>query len=114
MKILANTTTLPPFIQFPKFLMKEDRLTEFEKIVYCLLLDKVRLSMNWNKNLDENGNVFCIYPIRNIAEDSKKSETTVKNAVNTLKKAGYLKTIRQGLNKPNKIYVLIPDDVAEN
>lgn len=114
MKILTATTTLPSFIQFPKFLMKEDGLTEFEKIVYCLLLDKVRLSMLWNNNIDENGNVFCIYPIKQLSTDLKKSETTIKNAVNTLKKAGYLKTIRQGLNKPNKIYVLIPDDVAEN
>ena len=110
MKFLTSTTILPPYYQLPKFLLKEDRLNEVEKIIYCLLLDKVRLSMNWNKNLDENGNVFCFYPIKNIAKDAQKGETSVKNAIKTLKDLGYIQTVRQGLNKPNKIYVLIPDE----
>ncbi len=60
-------TKLPPFLPFPRFLLKAD-LSMTAKIVYALLIDRMTLSQK-NGWADEDGHSFIIYPVEQIAED---------------------------------------------
>ena len=80
------------------------------KLLYGLLLSRTQLSQRsgW---ADENGSVYVIYPIRQMADDLSRSERTVKNALNELENAGLITRIRQGWNQANRIFLQIPDRV---
>ena len=109
-QFLKCDSYLPPYMAYPKFLMKVD-ISETAKLVYMLLLDRARLSMkneDWQDNL---GRVFVLYTIPNLAKDIGKGETTVKKALNQLFKQGLILKQSLGPGQPNKIYVKIP---AEN
>lgn len=74
---------IPPYMAYPKFLLKVD-ISETAKLVYILLLDRVRVSMKnetWQDQLDR---VFVLYTIPALAKDIGKGETTVKKALNQL------------------------------
>lgn len=60
---------------------------------------------------DENGSVYVIYPIRQMADDLNRSERTVKNALNELENAGLLLRVRQGWNRANRLFLQVPDEV---
>lgn len=80
------------------------------KMLYGLLLSRTQLSQKsgW---VSEDGNVYVIYPIRQLTNDLNRSEKTVKNALNELKNAELLSRVRQGWNKANRIYLQFPDMV---
>ena len=80
------------------------------KLLYGLLLSRTQLSQRsgW---ADENGSVYVIYPIRQMADDLNRSERTVKNALNELENAGLLTRVRQGLTKAKRLLLQIPDGV---
>lgn len=102
-------TTLPQFMPFPKFLM-ELNINDTAKIVYILLLDRSRLSQINNGWLDENGNVFIYYTIENLAKELRRSDMTVKTALQTLEQEELIRRVRQGVGRPNRIYVRILAD----
>ena len=97
---------LPPYMAYPKFLLKVD-ISETAKLVYMLLLDRARLSMKNKEWQDEQGRVFVLYTIPNLAKDIGKGETTVKKALNQLLKQGLILKQSLGPGQPNKIYVKI-------
>ena len=80
------------------------------KLLYGLLLSRTQLSQRsgW---ADENGSVYVIYPIRQMADDLSRSERTVKNALNELENAGLLLRVRQGWNRANRLFLQVPDEV---
>ena len=80
------------------------------KLLYVLLLSRTQLSQRsgW---ADENGSVYAIYPIRQMADDLNRSERTVKNALNELENAGLLLRVRQGWNRANRLFLQVPDEV---
>ena len=80
------------------------------KLLYGLLLSRTQLSQRsgW---ADENGSVYVIYPIRQMADDLNRSERTVKNALNELENAGLLLRVRQGWNRANRLFLQVPDEV---
>lgn len=80
------------------------------KLLYGLLLSRTQLSQRsgW---ADENGSVYVIYPIRQMADDMNRSERTVKNALNELENAGLLLRVRQGWNRANRLFLQVPDEV---
>ena len=55
--------------------------------------------------VSEDGNVYVIYTIRQMANDLNRSERTVKAALAELENAGLITRIRQGL-EPGKPYFL--------
>ena len=97
---------LPPYMAYPKFLLKLN-ISETAKLVYMLLLDRARLSMKNKEWQDEQGRVFVLYTIPNLAKDIGKGETTVKKALNQLLKQGLILKQSLGPGQPNKIYVKI-------
>ena len=105
-QFLKCDSYVPPYMAYPKFLLKVD-ISETAKLVYMLLLDRARLSMKNRDWQDEQGRVFVLYTIPNLAKDIGKGETTVKKALNQLVKQGLILKQSLGPGQPNKIYVKI-------
>ena len=105
-QFLKCDSYLPPYMAYPKFLLKVD-ISETAKLVYILLLDRARLSMKNKDWQDESGRVFVLYTIPNLAKDIGRGETTVKKALNQLVQQGLICKQSLGPGQPNKIYVKI-------
>ena len=54
--------------------------------------------------------MYFIYPIHQMATDMNKSETTIKEAMKELVKAQLLEKIPEGRGRPNRLYILFPDE----
>jgi hypothetical protein len=96
------------FLQMPKAFFKDPdfkKLSASAKILYSLLLERTGLSIqnNWH---DEEGRVYVIYTIDEIMEDLNCWKDKAIKSMKELKELGLIKTIRQGLTKPNIIYVM--------
>ena len=80
------------------------------KLLYGLLLNRTMLSQKsgW---VSEDGNVYVIYTIKQMADDLDRSERTAKTALRELENAGLITRVRQGWNQANRIFLQIPDRV---
>ena len=87
-------TRLPAYLPYPRFLLKME-ISQTAKLLYSLLLDRSTLSQK-NKWLDDEGRIYIIYPIAEIAEILDKGSTTIKGALNELDTAGLLERERGG------------------
>lgn len=99
------------FYQLPKFLVHDEqfkRLSGDAKILYSIMRDRHELSIknNW---VDDEGYVYIIYSRDSMMEDLGISDKTATKYMKELKKYGLIDEVRQGLNKPNIIYVLTLD-----
>ena len=94
------------FYQMPKFLFegKFRKLSNDARVLYSLLRDRHDLSLvnNW---VNEKGEVYLIYTRENMAEMLGCSIPTARKAINQLTEYGLIEEERQGLNKPNLIYL---------
>lgn len=95
------------FYQLPKELFVNESYKELSlnaKVIYSMLLDRKELSRknNW---VDEFGQIFLLFTRENIMEILNISKPTAVKAFKELTKASLIIEERQGLNKPNKIYV---------
>ena len=99
-------THLPPYLPYPRFLLKME-ITQTAKLLYALLLDRTTLSQK-NGWQDEYGRTYIIFPITAIADALDKSTSTVKEALNELGRAGLLERRRQGFSTANRLYVKLP------
>ena len=97
------------FLQVPLQLLFEPafKALDFGSIIlYSLILRRINLSAeNYKDFSDDNGNLYIIYTIDQICEHLNCSNKTAINALNKLEKVGLIKKARQGLTKPNIIYV---------
>ena len=108
MHYLTEATHLPPFMVFPRFLLKCN-LSETTKLLYILLLDRARVSMKTAQWQDAEGHVYLHYTIRELADDLSKSEMTIKNALAALERARLIERRRQRNQRVNCIYVLLAE-----
>ena len=102
------------FYRIPKVLFTEARFSVIAveaKVLYGLLLDRMSLSLR-NGWLDEMGRVYIVYTV----EEMKSAlgcavQKTAKLLAELEDKAGLIERKRQGLGRPNIIYVknFIPD-----
>lgn len=95
------------FYQLPKELFVNEKykhLNSDAKLLYALLLDRKELSRknNW---VDEDNQVYLLYSRDNIAEMLGISRPTASKAFKQLVQADLIIEERQGLTKPNKIFV---------
>ena len=102
-------TALPPFIPLPRFVMAGD-YTLNAKMLYGLLFNRTMLSQK-NGWVSEEGYVYIIYTIKQMADDLGRSERTVKSALRELENAGLLTRTHQGVKKANMLFLKIPDGV---
>lgn len=100
-------TVLPPFIPLPHFIIAGEYSVN-AKLLYGLLLGRTQLSQHegW---VSEEGNVFIIYSVRQMAKALNRNERTIRSALLELEQAGLLARVRQGLTKANRLYLLLPD-----
>lgn len=97
------------FYQMPKFLFEGEfkKLSNDAKVLYTLLKDRHELSLQrgW---VNSKGEVYLIYTREDMADMLGCSLKKVWKTVNELKDYGLIEEERQGLNKPNLIYLTIP------
>ena len=93
----------------PRFILRGEYSIN-AKLLYALLLGRTQLSQKsgW---VSEDGDVYVIYTIRQMANDLNRSERTVKAALAELENAGLITRIRQGWNRANRIFLQLPDEV---
>ncbi len=96
------------FYRIPKVLFTNDRfkyLSAEAKTLYGILLDRVPLSVK-NGWIDDEGRVYIICTIEEIMEDMNCGNKKAGQLLTELEeKAGLIERKRQGLGKPNLIYV---------
>lgn len=103
---LTSESQLVPYMAFPRFLM-DAKVNETARIVYVLLLDRARLSMKNEGWRDQDGHIFIIYPISDLAKDLQKSEMTIKNSLSALEDAGLIRRSRGKPGCPSRTYVKV-------
>ena len=104
---LRPDSALPRYLMLPRFLLGAE-LPDGAKLLYALLLDRARLSMQNEGWTDARGRVFLIYTIRDLSAAMRRSESAVKVALRALEAAGLIRRERQGLGKANRLYLLTP------
>ena len=112
---LIDEKQIGGYMVYPCFLMEMD-LSCFDKLVYVLLLNRYRLSLqpkNRKRFSDINGRVFIVYPVASLAADLGKSESTIKNALRSLRRKKLIESFQMGMNEPNRIYIKIPSLPAD-
>ena len=96
------------FFRIPKALISDKRFKNMStdaKLLYGLMLDRMGLSIK-NKWLDEENRVYIIYTVEDIIIDLGCARQKVSKLLEELDLAfGLIERKRQGLGKPNIIYV---------
>lgn len=96
------------FYRIPKALFSNpvfDDLSTDAKLLYGLLLDRMGLSMK-NHWMDEQGRVFIYYTVESIMRDLHcANQKAAKLLAELEKKHGLIERKKQGLGKPDIIYV---------
>lgn len=102
-EFMTADTSLPPSMPLPEAVLQLP-ISSTAKIMYARMLDAVMT----DGLEDVNGILFIRFPIMELSEVLSKSHMTVKRSLKELEEAGLIMRVRQGIGKPNKIYVLIP------
>ena len=98
------------FYQIARLLIKDKRfkrLSSDAKLLYGLMLDRMSLSMK-NGWLDAENRVYIHYTIENIMEDldcAKATAVKIMSELDSKKGIGVIEKKRQGLGRPDIIYV---------
>ena len=96
------------FVRIPKLLLQHEsyqRISSEAKLLYSLLLDRVGLSHK-NGWRDKQNRIYIIYPIAEVMEEMNCGKNKAVQLLDELEqKAGLIERKRQGLGKPNLIYV---------
>lgn len=95
------------FFRVPKVLFESDfykKMSSDSKLLYAILKDRFDLSLknNW---IDDDGNIYFIFTVAEIGEMLGCGKDKVIKLKRELKKYDLLEEVRQGLNKPNLIYL---------
>ena len=95
------------FIRVPKLLLQHEayqRISSEAKLLYSLLLDRVGLSHK-NGWKDKENRIYIIYPIAEVMEEMNCGKNKAVQLLDELEQKGLVERKRQGLGKPNLIYV---------
>lgn len=110
MKENTNRLNDFPFIRFPAALVKLPcfkSLSADAKLLYALIIDRFNLSIA-NKWKDENGTPYVYFSIDSVMESVGCAKAKAVKLMDTLEDWGLIRRAKQGLGKPNRIYVLDP------
>ena len=106
----GNETEQFSFYRIPKMLFKENLFKDVSaeaKVLYGLMLDRTGLSAK-NRWLDEENRVYIIYTVAEIMDDlncGNQKAAKLLSELDTVNGIGLIERKRQGLGKPNIIYV---------
>jgi len=96
------------FFSIPKALIADERykpLSSDAKVLYGLMLDRMGLSVK-NGWLDEDNRVFIYYPLERACSDLNRSKNKLTALFKELVSIGLIVKKRQGLGKPDMVYVM--------
>lgn len=104
---LAQVNNGERFFRLPKLLFESElykKMSAESKLLYAILKDRFELSVknNW---IDADGNIYFIFTVEEIGEMLGCGKDKVIKLKKELKKYDLLEEVRQGLNKPNLIYL---------
>ena len=74
------------------------------KVLYALLRDRMKLSER-NQWADDNGEIFLLFTQEEIQSVLQISHPTCVKAMKQLQAYGLIDVIRQGVQRPNKVYI---------
>ena len=104
----SNETLEHKYYQIPQELFVNEKyknkLNSDSKILYAFLLDRLSLSQK-NHWIDEDNNVYLIFTREEVQEKLNLSDKTVTKSFKILMEVNLIQEKRQGLGKPNLIYV---------
>ena len=95
------------FYMIPQVLFKDEKFAKLStdaKVLYGLFLNRVSLSKK-NHWIDELGRVYVYYTLDNIQEDLHCANQKAMKLLKELESYGLIERIKQGLCKPDRIYV---------
>ena len=95
------------FLQVPKLLLEEPEfktLSGDAKLLYSLMLERGYLS-RINGWYDERGHPFIFFTIEEVMKSLSIGRSKAIGLLSDLEKSGLILRVRQGLGKPNRIYV---------
>lgn len=95
------------FYMIPQILFKDEKFAKLStdaKVLYGLFLNRVSLSKK-NHWIDDQGRVYVYYTLENIQEDLHCANQKAMKLLKELESYGLIERIKQGLCKPDKIYV---------
>ena len=95
------------FFRIPKVLFSDPLYKDLStgaKILYSLMLDRVVLS-TLNEWKDKRGRVFVYFTIKEIMREIECCRQTAVNLLDELEKADLIERKKQGMGRPNRIYV---------
>ena len=109
-KISASEFETLRFYQLPKFLFEDEYFSKMPteaKVMYALLKDRFELSRlnNW---VDSENNIYLLYTNKQLCAILNYAEPKIIKLKKELEKYNLIINERQGLNKPNRIYLLEP------
>ena len=94
------------FYQLPQWLFDPEYkdMSLRAKVVYALIFDRRSLSLenNW---YDKNGDVYMYFTNQQMMKKLNCSEKTIISSKKELEKYGLIKEVRQGVNRPNRLYI---------
>ena len=94
------------FYQLPQWLFDPEYkdMSLRAKVVYALIFDRRSLSLE-NKWYDKNGDVYMYFTNQQMMDKLNCSEKTIISSKKELEKYGLIKEVRQGVNRPNRLYI---------
>ncbi|MBQ3924560.1 MAG: replication initiator protein A [Firmicutes bacterium] len=95
------------FFRVPKALFTNPKYKDLStdaKLLYSLMLDRVALSTvnDWK---DKCGHIYIYFTVNEIMKEMACCKQTAVNLLNELEKVALIERRKQGLGKPNRIYV---------
>ena len=104
----SNETLEHKYYQIPQELFVNEKyknkLNSDSKILYAFLLDRLSLSQK-NHWIDDERNIYLIFTREEVQEKLNLSDKTVTKSFKILMEVNLVQEKRQGLGKPNLIYV---------
>ena len=91
---------MPQWLYEPPYNVLSDKA----KQIYMFLFDRRTLSIQ-NKWFDDKGDVFVYFTNERLMEKLNCSKPTIISAKKELADIGLLREVRQGVNKPNRLYI---------
>ena len=106
------------YYKIPKaFMLEESRYFEMSpmaKLIYSILSDRNSISIK-NKWVDKENKVYFIYKQKDLCDITGiKSPKTLRKYLKELEIYELIERKKQGLNKPDRLYLLHPEEIQEN
>lgn len=98
------------FYQLSKELFKGKyrKMSNNDRVIYSVLKDRFELSIV-NEWVDENNDIYFYFDQNQLAEECCISLKTVQRCMKVLSENALIDTVRQGINLPNRLYLLKPE-----